>query len=62
MRTKQFNYLGSILLEKNKIEKEITAKIHFGYKCLYGLTKFLESRSLFKDFKIQLYITTRNYF
>jgi len=40
-RAKQLKYLGSILTQKNKTDKEITSRILSGNKCFYGLTKIL---------------------
>lgn len=55
--TKQFKYPGSIpiLSEKNEIEREITARIQRGNKCLRcrSCAKLLGSI----DVKIQLYVT-----
>lgn len=42
--------------QRNEIEKEIKARIQSENKCLYGPIKLLGSRSLSKDFKIQVYI------
>jgi len=56
-RVKQFKYLSLVLTEKNETEKKIATRILSGNKCLYGLTKILELRSLSREIKIQLYIT-----
>jgi len=43
-RNKQFKNLGSTLIEKNEIDKEIAPRIlSWKKKCFYGLTKIQES-------------------
>lgn len=49
-------YLGSVIIEKNEIVKDISARIIAGYRAFYGLAK-LESRALSRELKIQLYMT-----
>lgn len=56
-RAKQLKYLGSVITEKNKIAKEISARIFAGNRAYYGLSKLLGSRSLSRELKIQLYMT-----
>jgi len=54
-RTKQFKYLGSVLMEKNEIENKTSARILADNRSFYGLVKLLGS--LLRELKIQQYNT-----
>lgn len=56
-RAKQFKYLGSLITEKNKMVKEISARILAGSRAFYVLAKLLGSKPLSTELNVQLCTT-----
>jgi hypothetical protein len=51
----QIKYLGTTLMNKNSIQKEIKNRLKSGNACYQSVQNLLSSSSLFKNIKIKIY-------
>lgn len=56
-KVQEFKYLAFISPQKNDELTEIKTRLQSGNKCNYRLNKLLKTKTILKNFKIQLYCT-----
>jgi hypothetical protein len=56
-KVEEFKYLGTMLTDRNYIQKEIKSRLKLGNACYLSVQNLLSSRLLSKNLKIKIYKT-----